>query len=99
MALKRKILLLLEVLLRSHKSYWILGYGKFIGNGSNILAEAWALYIGLHVALDINIRKLEIEIDCQELFDLINGPEPDTHPLATLIAYACTFFTSLRILE
>lgn len=66
--------------LRNHLGLWIIGFGKFIGVGSCILAETWALFIGLQTTSKHQINKIEIEIDSQELFNLINKDFTNLHP-------------------
>lgn len=74
------------------------GFGKFIGNGSCILAESWTLYTTLHFVLDLNIKKIEIEIDSQELFEVLNALGSDFHPVVMLINDCrCVIFKFERI--
>lgn len=42
-----------------------MGFTKFIGQGTIDLSEAWALLMGLEVAISLNVTKMEIETDSQ----------------------------------
>lgn len=73
--------------IRTDQGVWILGFTKFIGVGPIDLAEAWALQIGLEIASSLNFRRIEIELDCQEVFNLLLLLQftGDTHPLAIIL--------------
>lgn len=70
---------------RNDKAEWIIGFTKFIGTGSLLLAKAWALQTGLQIAFDIGIENLEIEIDCQDLFSLMSDDISNLHPLSNIV--------------
>lgn len=44
----------------SEKGEWTLGYTNFVGIGTPLLAEAWALYLGLKFTINIGIKIVEI---------------------------------------
>lgn len=84
----KRNLLAARGVIRSDQGEWTINFSKFIGIGigKNELVEAWSLFIGLEIANFININKLEIEIDCQEIFNLINRDKNELHPLAILMS-------------
>lgn len=43
---------------------WVKGFACPLGRGSSLLAELWAIYIGIQVALEHGCLSLEIESDC-----------------------------------
>lgn len=51
-------------LIRSNQGVWIMGFTKCIGIGVPLMAEAWVLATGLEVAINMGLRKLEVEMDC-----------------------------------
>lgn len=49
------------------------------------MAEAWALYIRLQQAVSLNIKKIEIELDCKTLHNILLGCINHTHPIAIIV--------------
>ncbi|KAH1032535.1 hypothetical protein J1N35_044709 [Gossypium stocksii] len=58
-------------LLLDHNRSWSLGYGKFVGNCSIFVAEAWATLDGLKLAGDSGHTKLQVECDNMELVNML----------------------------
>ncbi|PRQ40559.1 putative ribonuclease H-like domain-containing protein [Rosa chinensis] len=73
-------------LIRNSSGVWIKGFTHSMGVGEIVEAEAWGLYIGLKLALDLHIKRLEVESDLAIVVNLINSGNIDSHPLGTLIA-------------
>lgn len=59
--------------IRTNKEEWLIGFTKYIGIGTQLLAEAWVLLIGIEIAINIGIKRLKIETDCQESYCLLNN--------------------------
>lgn len=54
-------------LLRVDRGQWLAGFMRNIGLTSSIAAELWGLRDGLSLALQLGIRKIEIELDAKAL--------------------------------
>ncbi|KAF7823087.1 putative ribonuclease H-like domain-containing protein [Senna tora] len=72
--------------LRDSNGRWISGFSKNMGYGSSVLAEAWAVKIGLELAKNSSVQNLSLEADSLIVINMIkNGVEID-HPLFPIIA-------------
>ncbi|PRQ49757.1 putative ribonuclease H-like domain-containing protein [Rosa chinensis] len=71
--------------IRDDSGCWCGGFMVNIGTGEVLQAEAWGLYHGLHLALSLNITRLEVESDSSILISLIHSDNVGLHPLGTLI--------------
>lgn len=66
------------------------------------MAEAWALYLGLNFALSVGIKKVEIELDCQELNRILTIEITNTHPLFVIISdckHLISKFEAVKIIK
>ena len=52
---------------------WVKGYSRSIGYTTNVLAEWWALWDGLILAIQLGINQLEVELDANVIMELLNG--------------------------
>lgn len=73
-------------LIRNDSGAWTFGYSKFLGNGSVTSVEAWSLFMGLQYAVQLKIKRIEIETDSQIIFKLVQTDINDFHPLAVLLS-------------
>lgn len=85
--------------IRCDQGNCILGFTKFTGKGSCLMAETWGLYIGLQIAASIKISSLHVEIDNHELFALINSMQFNNHPFLCFSLNAFTSFPTLMLSE
>ncbi|KAF7826015.1 LINE-type retrotransposon LIb DNA [Senna tora] len=65
--------------IRNDAGCFIAGFSKFIGSGSALQAEFWALQLGLQLAIDQGIKNLEIESDALSLVQLFLNPNISHH--------------------
>lgn len=70
--------------LRDSNGKWITGFQKFVGKGSALNSELWAILLGLQVAKDRGIDIVILESDCKVGVDLINE-SLDGAPSTTII--------------
>lgn len=56
--------------IKTEQGDWTLGFTKFISIGDAKLAEAQVLFLGLKIANSLNIKNIEIETDCQQIYTL-----------------------------
>lgn len=80
---------------------WVIGFNQFLGFGNSMLAEIWALYLGITLAISQGVDKIWIESDCLSLVShLQNSAKNNLHSFAPLIN-ACrsllTRFSSYKI--
>ena len=61
-------------LLRDSNGAWVRGFSRLIGFSNVLLAELWALRVGLAMALNLNIDKLIINVDASEVINLLSKP-------------------------
>ncbi|XP_004292858.1 PREDICTED: putative ribonuclease H protein At1g65750-like [Fragaria vesca subsp. vesca] len=71
--------------IRNHFGDWIIGFHINIGVGEILDAEAWGLFHGLKLAVDLNIKNLLIESDSAILVQLMQNSNFDIHPLGSLL--------------
>lgn len=80
--------------IRNWSGDWIKGFTHHIGEGEVLQAELWGIFIGLKLAADLCIKKLEVESDSAVAVNLINSVDHDLHPMATIIGN-CRFLMQL----
>lgn len=85
-----------EGVIKTYQGQWTIGFTKFIGIGSCLMAEAWALFTGLQIANSIKLSKIEIKLNNQELFTLINNAKINNNPFSHLFLIAGTSSPVLR---
>ncbi|CAL1412960.1 unnamed protein product [Linum trigynum] len=73
-------------LIRDAQGRWIAGFVAKIGEASAALAELWAFYHGLTLALKFGVNNLVIETDSQLAILLISNRHDPVHPYAALLA-------------
>lgn len=71
MVLQKTNLLAADKVNRIDRVEWMIGFSKFLGSGTMNLAEAWPLFLGLEISVTLQIKRIEIEIDSQEIFNLV----------------------------
>ncbi|KAK9042587.1 hypothetical protein V6N11_017654 [Hibiscus sabdariffa] len=59
---------------RDNDGGWILGFGKLLGVTSPLIAELWAIYIGLKIAWDNGFEYVQIQSDCLGVVKLLLDP-------------------------
>lgn len=65
---------------------WIKGYACPLGNGTSLLAELWAIFIGVQIAVEAGCLFLEIESDCLYTINLITDVyNHETHHYSPII--------------
>lgn len=82
---------------RDGSGCWKNGFMINIGSGDVLQAEAWGLFYGIQLALDMQISNLEVESDSAVLINLLQNYDSECHPLGTidkLQVYASTFCLS-----
>lgn len=47
--------------LRDNNGSWVRGFAAFLGRGSSLLAELWAIYLGLMMAKNFGCTSLIVE--------------------------------------
>lgn len=70
---------------RDASGKWITGFAGYIGVGSALQAEIWALYWGLSIANTAGYSALFIESDSLALIRLIKEKDWRFHPQANLL--------------
>lgn len=58
-------------IIRDNKGTWIVGFTKFMGKGSIVLAKMWALFLGIKTASSLGRKNIEIETDAFVASDLL----------------------------
>ncbi|XP_004305696.1 PREDICTED: putative ribonuclease H protein At1g65750-like [Fragaria vesca subsp. vesca] len=59
-------------------------------------AEAWGLFFGLQLAVNLNVQKLEVESDSPILVQLVQMNDCGLHPLGSLISGCINFMASFN---
>ncbi|XP_062005837.1 receptor-like protein 7 [Rosa rugosa] len=72
--------------IRNSSEEWINGFIHQVGIGEVIQAEAWSLFTGLKLALELHIKNLEVERDSVIVVHLMQLNSYDTHPPGTLLS-------------
>lgn len=71
-------------LIRDSKGQWVQGFSRYIGSTSVLLAELWALRDGIHMAKNLHMHNLIINVDSVEAVKLLSSSSNSnrlTHPL------------------
>jgi ribonuclease HI len=71
--------------IRDWSGNWVQGFSHYIGAGEIFEAEVWGLYIGLKMAVDLQLKNLLVESDSVMAVNLLNAVDISLHPLATII--------------
>nr|POE59530.1 putative ribonuclease h protein [Quercus suber] len=59
--------------IRDCHGVWVKGYSRSIGYTTSVLAEWWALWDGLILAIQLGINQVEVELDAKVIVVLLNG--------------------------
>ncbi|KAK9035377.1 hypothetical protein V6N11_077419 [Hibiscus sabdariffa] len=59
--------------LRDELGHWIFGFSHFLGHCDSLVAELWAIHVGLLQAWDSDYTRVELESDCLEAVSIINS--------------------------
>jgi len=59
---------------RDSNGNWVQGFSKPIGTTSILMAELWALCEGIHMAKQLNIHSLIVNMDSSDVVNLISSP-------------------------
>lgn len=89
-------LIAMEGVIRSDQGIWITGFGKFLGMENVDLAKAWSLQIRLQLVSSLNIKKLEIETDFQEIYNLLTCNANEIHSLSIITSNCRQLFHSFK---
>src|SRR3954466_2847479 len=60
-------------LFRNYNGDFIMGFASYLGTSTSIIAEAKAIYFGLHLAKENNLTNLWIESDSEIMVKILNG--------------------------
>ncbi|KAJ7943126.1 Ribonuclease H [Quillaja saponaria] len=60
---------------------WLAAFAANLGQGSNSEAELYGILNGLNLAWHMNIRKLQLEVDCTAAIEMITSDKDSSHPL------------------
>ncbi|KAL6208769.1 hypothetical protein ACLB2K_019714 [Fragaria x ananassa] len=71
--------------IRDEYGCWKGGFMACIGAGEVLQAEAWGLYYGIQLALNLQIAEIEVESDSAVLINLVQNADVDLHPLGTIV--------------
>lgn len=58
---------------------WVIGFQRRIGSSSCLEAELWALCHGIHLARNLGISRLQVEVDSKVSSEIGNGNNSDSH--------------------
>lgn len=58
--------------IRNNKGEWVIGFVQSFSHDTNNLMELLSLKKGLELALDKNLKPLEVSIDPQEVINMLN---------------------------
>ncbi|KAJ7961972.1 reverse transcriptase [Quillaja saponaria] len=67
-------------LLRNNMGEWLAGFAANLGQGSNTEAELFGILHGLNLACQMNVRKLELEVDSSTAIELVTSDREYCHP-------------------
>ncbi|KAK9036869.1 hypothetical protein V6N11_021793 [Hibiscus sabdariffa] len=73
-------------LFRDNDGRWLLGFGKLLGVTSPLIAELWAIYVGLKIAWDNGFEYIQIQSDCLEADKLLLDPNRSRSSLSLVRA-------------
>ena len=63
---------------------WVVGFSSHVNQADNLCVELLALRRGLDLAWSLGFRRVECEVDCEEVVRLINKP-PNRHAYTAII--------------
>ncbi|KAF7830619.1 Trimethylguanosine synthase [Senna tora] len=73
-------------IIRDHNGSFISGYSSYIGFGTALKAELWAISVGLRIALSLNCNFIHVESDSLLAVKFLKDNNiPDTHHLHNLL--------------
>lgn len=72
-------------LIRNGSGDWFSDFISFLDNGCSLLAELWAILLGLQLARSKDLHFIIIESDCKIAVDLVNSHLFDSHHFAPII--------------
>lgn len=72
-------------LIRNGLGNWLSAYISFLRYGCSILAELWAIMIGIQYAIFMNIPNIIVESDCKFARDLISSDDHSSHHFSSLV--------------
>lgn len=82
--------------LRDEICSWLLGFSGYLGYGNALLSELWAIWHGLHLAIQrYPNSKILLETDSSEAIHLLTKNNTITHPLDCLIKNCKLLLTKL----
>lgn len=72
--------------IRSNNGNWIKGFACFLGSSTSLLAELWAIFIGIFIAREANLDPIIVESNCLYVVNLLNNVYlSSTHHYSTMI--------------
>lgn len=72
--------------LRDATGLWIMGFDHYIGEGTALEVELWAIMLGLKIISQLpNISRTVIETDSSSAIELVLHASPDHHLIGTII--------------
>lgn len=77
--------------IRDSKANWIIDFHLQLGIGTHLLAEIWALYMGLMLAWWYGYNDIQVETYCLELVHCLSGGIPQFHPYYQLLNMCIQF--------
>ncbi|KAF7826642.1 putative ribonuclease h protein [Senna tora] len=82
-------------IIRDHNCNWISGFSAFVGQGSTLKAELWAISVGINLASSLNCTHLWVKTDSLVAFNLLrNSSVSNMHDYYNLISYCRLAFRS-----
>ena len=75
-------------LIRDSEEHWVHGFARHIGSTSVLMAELWALRDGIHMAKNLHIHNLIINVDSTKAIKLISSP-PNSDRLTQPLVNDC----------
>lgn len=72
--------------LRNEAGAWIKGFSTYLGTTSSLVAEQWAIKIGLVIARDKGIHSLNLEFDGVVALHLLDGSNSENLALSPLVS-------------
>ncbi|KAL0001603.1 hypothetical protein SO802_015384 [Lithocarpus litseifolius] len=72
-------------LIRNSQGNWIKGFSRSIGYTTSVMAELWALRDGLHLAIQLGINFLEVELDVKVIVEVLNNSDCPNMKLSPLL--------------
>lgn len=75
--------------IRNCSGEWIQSFTHHIAYGEVIQVEVCGIFIGLELAADLHIRRLEVGSDSAVAINLMNSKDYEFHSLVTIIGNCC----------